>query len=290
MAYDMILSPEKTLLDLRFAVLRNRLVDTLTERNMLVHQRIPYFKARYTHEFGDEELQLAILDYQAARASARVRMAQALKNQGKPINASTLAQQLEVAFHDKQAAIKQASDLVTWATDHLENTTPLSPEDSEKLHTDFKTLVKALHPDLHPDQSPRDANLFVLAQTALADGNLDLMATLVELLATAGTESVPAAPSTDPATMTAPGADPFRFAKRDLFYLAQRYLHEKAQTLALYEEWPLNVAGLLDVPRWVAQQHAHYQQLLQQWPLQVAADNVRYGVLIGDLGGINDEQ
>ncbi|MFD1429694.1 hypothetical protein [Lacticaseibacillus mingshuiensis] len=289
MAYDMILSPEQTLLDLRFAVLRNRLVDTLTERNMLVHQRIPYEKARYTHEFGDEELQLAILDYQAARASARVCLAQALKNQDKPIDAVTLADQLDVAFHDKQAAIQQASDLVTWATDHLENTTPLSPEDSEKLHTDFKTLVKALHPDLHPDQSPRDANMFALAQVALADGDLELMATLVETLAVAGSGTDPA-PSTEPATMTATGEDPFRFAKRDLFYLAHRYLHEKAQTLALYEEWPLNVAGLLGVPRWLARQHGHYEQLLQQWSWQVAADNVRYGVLIGDLGGINDKQ
>ena len=70
------------------------------------------------------------------------------------------------------------------------NAPPLSEEESKEMRDLYRLLVKQLHPDLHPDQSDREAALFLQVQAAYKICDLYKLREIAPASQTANTQSV----------------------------------------------------------------------------------------------------
>ncbi|MEG0663356.1 MAG: hypothetical protein RR472_08760 [Anaerovoracaceae bacterium] len=60
----------------------------------------------------------------------------------------------------------------------------LSEQETEELKRGYYTVMKALHPDLHPDLGPAQKTLFEKALKAYKEGDLTTMRIILEMLGT----------------------------------------------------------------------------------------------------------
>ena len=158
---------------------RQRIVDTLFEIDDIELQQNPRIQAEYASSVGYLENNLLKWQLTARRLRRKLTLLRAAANSGQAVSNQQLDTTLDKEFSDwEQLLARRVSEQMA----QLERKSSMrcaSPSKSKEIVQIHRTLVKRLHPDIHPHQSDEAKRFFAMAQSAYKDGDLRLLRALL---------------------------------------------------------------------------------------------------------------
>ena len=169
------LSQEHMQLEEQMAKVRQDIADALLEVDQIKLQTNPQIEADYAIKIGCWENQLFEAQIVALRAKRRFTLAQARFNRNEEISTDEIEATLDEEFEEWQQELEKRVAEYVARVEKRASSVPLSPVDTKELRDLHRELVKRLHPDLHPDQGENEKRLFLLAQGAFENGDLEML-------------------------------------------------------------------------------------------------------------------
>ena len=152
-------------------LLRDELARLLAEAHDLWHTVRPNLMALYHTKIGACELDLLQTMYQFAYLKRTLELAQAALNRSELPDRQAIEQQLQRELVGWRQRIAEAAERIKSGEARLSSL--LSPAKDRKLKKLYRALVKALHPDLHPNLTAEQARMWQRVQDAYALADLE---------------------------------------------------------------------------------------------------------------------
>lgn len=152
--------------------LRTELSMLVLERDELLFVECKNIEMMYMLEIGGLEYKVYQIECQVLRLKREVELIQARKNRQERISLPEIEKTLDREFADYQAKLDEKICKVNTAIERSRGKA-LSDDEARELKKLYRSVVKALHPDLHPELSDAKLQLFYNAVTAYENGDLD---------------------------------------------------------------------------------------------------------------------
>lgn len=151
--------------------LRTELSMLVLERDDLLLQECPSIEMAYMLAIGHLEYSVFELDCDVRKLRRQIDLYQAYLNREEKIDVAAVQHTLDAEFIDFQ---KRLNEHLRQVNDAIERSHGdfLTEVDAKELKSLYRSIVKALHPDLHPDITEEQLRLFRHAIEAFAAGNL----------------------------------------------------------------------------------------------------------------------
>ncbi|MDR2198078.1 MAG: hypothetical protein LBR53_01200 [Deltaproteobacteria bacterium] len=160
-------SPESPVDDLRREY--QNLLDTaeslLLEHDSLVYHICPSIKASYTVKLGIMECELFQLDMIAGMYKRKAELIQAKINAGLDVSLDEVDAVVNDEFESYAKKIEDLNAFVKESFD-LESGDSLSPAEYAAIKSEYHSIVKKIHPDVFPNVTAKEKELFNLAVKA----------------------------------------------------------------------------------------------------------------------------
>lgn len=170
------ISPRKQQLKEEYERLQQEYSDLITERDDLELEG-PKLEALYMDTVGQLQYDMLMLQSDVALLKRKRDMLQACINRGEKPDWSGIEIELKVTFGQMNEKLKEEEEKLKKAKEFVKQHIQEEEErsDAEKLEIKqiFKRLVHKLHPDLHPDQTEWEKNLFLKVQEAYFNRDLE---------------------------------------------------------------------------------------------------------------------
>lgn len=184
---NLIIHPEYERLLKENERLQNDISNLIEEREYLRCHVCKNLTAEYTVKVGSLECKAFEFECAALRIKRKIELVQAKINRREPIDMPCIEIQLEIEYAKYEELLneklKEINDALEW-----QGIDKLSEEDSKKLKSKYRYIVKKLHPDLNPNTTEQEKNLFFKAASAYENGDLktiELICDLIEEISTA---------------------------------------------------------------------------------------------------------
>lgn len=171
-----------------FEKLKNEVERMRTELSMLLLERdelqfviCKNIETEYMLKLGSIEYKAYEAQCAALRLKRKIELIQAKKNRQEKVIISAIEETLDTEFAEYQ---KQLNEQIDKMNDALKRSKAevLSDEDNKKLKKLYRKLVKALHPDINPDVSQAQVQLFDNAVSAYKNGDLNTLRIIGEMV------------------------------------------------------------------------------------------------------------
>lgn len=178
---NIIILPDFEKLKNEVEKLRTELSMLLLERDELQFVICKNIETKYMLELGSIEYKAYEAQCAALRLKRKIELIQAKKNRQEKIIISTIEEILDNEFAEYQ---KKLNEQISKMNDALKRSKAdfLSEEDSKELRKLYRAIVKALHPDVNPDSSEAQIELFDHAVTAYKNGDLVTLRIIHEMV------------------------------------------------------------------------------------------------------------
>lgn len=235
--------------------LRTAIADCLMEIDTIQLQVNPRIESDYAVAIGCLENDLLKCQIAARRAKRKLELAQAEANRGSQVEDADLEQQLEGEFAAWQRMLDERVRQYLDTVEERAASRFLAPYEADELKRLHRSLIKRMHPDVHPELGEQGRRYFAIVQAAFEKGDVELL------------RSVDAAT----AHLALPAADevptPDELAAELALLEAQlSVLEDKLEVLKT--SMPYTLRAKLDDPTWV---QATTESLKAQIDEQVAA-------------------
>ena len=194
------LHPQVAALQAQLKELREQSARLFAKAEYMQFEERPMLNSLYEASVGVllfEEFKLAI---QIKLTQLEINLVQAYINHNAPIDHYRIEEQVKAARKEYQARIEQKEAELKKAEDYL-NSPCLSKVETKELRDLYRIIAKALHPDLHPDQSRENCDLFIRAASAYRQGDLQTLRQIALILQTSNFESLNGLPDQDLLTL-----------------------------------------------------------------------------------------
>ena len=160
--------------------LKEQLAQLIFEYDNLVNHVCPEIEMNYVLEFGLYEYRLYKLELEIDKLKRKIQLIRIEINHGNEVDLDKIQKKLDEEFEEYEKKVQAQIDEIK----SLEENGPdkLSPEDSKKLKKLYRMLIKRLHPDLHPNQTFFELNLFYRAVHCFENGDLKGLESVATLL------------------------------------------------------------------------------------------------------------
>lgn len=165
------LTTETKILKAQAEMLRKEYAELYEQRNYMLQYEEAKLSSLYLALIGQESFQLFCLNGEYAQLLQRIKLAQAYFNRNELPNWESIEKQVHEAFMDYQHKVEQEAARLSEAKEFFKSNF-LSTEDVLQVKNVYKLLVKKLHPDLNPNQTEEDAELFLKTQAAYSLSDL----------------------------------------------------------------------------------------------------------------------
>lgn len=171
-----------------FEKLKNEVERMRTELSMLLLERdelqfviCKNIETEYMLKLGSIEYKAYEAQCDALRLKRKIELIQAKKNRQEKVIISAIEETLDTEFAEYQ---KQLNEQIDKMNDALKRSKAevLSDEDNKELKKLYRKIVKALHPDINPDVSETQVNLFDNAVQAYKNGDLNTLRIIGEMV------------------------------------------------------------------------------------------------------------
>lgn len=171
-----------------FEKLKNEVEKMRTELSMLLLERdelqfviCKNIETEYMLKLGGIEYKAYEAKCAALRLKRKIELIQAKKNRQEKVIISAIEETLDTEFAEYQ---KQLNEQIDKMNDALKRSKAevLSDEDNKKLKKLYRKIVKALHPDINPDVSQAQVQLFDNAVSAYKNGDLGTLRIIGEMV------------------------------------------------------------------------------------------------------------
>ena len=249
------LHPAAAALAEEIAARRAELAERLAAWHDLMDVQRPWLLALYQEKLGAWELKKLTAQTQAARAKRRLEQFQAALNEGKEPDLPRIDAALEAEFLHWQQKIQEAAAAHQRAQQWVQGE-PLKAAEQAELKALYRGLVKALHPDLHPQQTAAQQELWHKVQEAHA------AKALADLRALAALVHEPPAPH-EP--------DALEVLQKEMVRLESLLAALAAKHAAALEQPPFTLRDQLDDDAWIAARRAALEAQIA--PLEAQRDH-----------------
>lgn len=174
MLNNLIVFPKFEELNNEIKLLKERLCDLLSERDELTFVQCKNIEAKYMVELGTLEIALYKIQCKVLRVKRKLSLVQQKINRREPINDSEIELILDEEFKQYQEELDQQVQRLNLAINH-NNAETLTVEESKELKRIYHKIVKNLHPDLNPNLTSGEKELFFQAVAAYDAGDIETM-------------------------------------------------------------------------------------------------------------------
>ena len=174
------LSPEIIKLQKEVSALEKELGKVILEQDEMVNAVKPNLEAEYQKIIGYKELECLENEITARRLKRQIELIQAAVNRQETIAIEKVEKQLDDEFREWYEKIDKQYQKVKEAQSRIEGL--MNDEDNEEFKKLYRQLVFKLHPDLNPNQSKDEKNLWNRVQLAYQSGDLEEMRSLIIIL------------------------------------------------------------------------------------------------------------
>ena len=177
MDYQIDISPRKKQLKEEYERLQQIYTDLVTKRDEMLMYEAPRLEAFYMESIGQLQYEILCLEYDIALLKLERDLLQSYENRGEEPEIAKVQMRVEEAaqtynenLHREEEKIKQAKEFIK-EQEEEEN----KQKDAEKVELKrlYKQLVHRLHPDLHPEQTEWERELFLKVQEAYRNEDLE---------------------------------------------------------------------------------------------------------------------
>lgn len=171
-----------------FEKLKNEVERMRTELSMLLLERdelqfviCKNIETEYMLKLGSIEYKAYEAQCAALRLKRKIELIQAKKNRQEKVIIPAIEETLDTEFAEYQ---KQLDEQIDKMNDALKRSKAevLSDEDNKELKKLYRKIVKALHPDINPDVSEAQVQLFDNAVSAYKNGDLNTLRIIGEMV------------------------------------------------------------------------------------------------------------
>ena len=161
--------------------MRTELSMLLLERDELQFVICKNIETEYMLKLGSIEYKAYETQCAALRLKRKIELIQAKKNRLEKVIISAIEETLDNEFAKYQ---KQLDEQIDKMNDALKRSKAevLSDEDNKELKKLYRKIVKALHPDINPDVSEAQVQLFDNAVSAYKNGDLGTLRIIGEMV------------------------------------------------------------------------------------------------------------
>ena len=180
------ISPRKKLLKEEYERLQQEYAALVAERDELENSEGPRLTALYMEAVGQLQYEVLVLQYEIALLKQKRDLLQAYKNRGEKADLNYVDEQVETTAKTYKENIQREEEKIKQAKAYIEEQKEeekKSQEDEKRELRDlYRKLVHRLHPDLHPEQTEWEKELFLKVQDAYEKGDLERLRELTQQL------------------------------------------------------------------------------------------------------------
>ena len=249
MTQTLQISPEIIKLQEEVSALEKELGKVILEQDEMVNAVKPNLEAEYQKTIGYKELECLENEIAARRIKRQIELIQAAVNRQETIEIEKVEKQLDDEFQEWYEKIDEQYQKVQEAQSRIERL--MSDEENEEFKKLYRQLVFKLHPDLNPNQSKDEKNLWNRVQLAYQGGDLEEMRSLMIILeAQDGTVELPSSKNI------------LEKRKTKLTGQIQKIINKLS---GMENEFPFNMADKLADKDWVSAKLEEISAQLRRW-------------------------
>ena len=180
------ISPRKKQLKEEYERLQLEYADLVAERDELENSEGPRLTALYMEAVGQLQYEVLVLQYEIALLKQKRDLLQAYKNRGEKADLNYVDEQVEASAKTYNENIQREEEKIKQAKAYIEEQKEEEKKNQEnekrELRDLYRKLVHRLHPDLHPEQTEWEKELFLKVQDAYEKGDLEKLRELAQQL------------------------------------------------------------------------------------------------------------
>ena len=180
------ISPRKKQLKEEYERLQLEYAALVAERDELENSEGPRLTALYMEAVGQLQYEVLVLRYEIALLKQKRDLLQAYKNRGEKADLNYVDEQVEATAKTYNENIQREEEKIKQAKAYIEEQKEEEKknqeDDKHELRDLYRKLVHRLHPDLHPEQTEWEKELFLKVQDAYEKGDLEKLRELAQQL------------------------------------------------------------------------------------------------------------
>lgn len=229
--------------------LKALLIQLVAERDELIGVICPELEQKFLRLFGELEIRVFEAQCECKRLRRQIELMRAKLNRQEPINFVEIILKLTIEFEEYQKTIDEEKEKYEEAS--KKESVKLDEKDEKKLKKLYRELVKKLHPDINPDQTPEMKELFNQVVAAYQNNDIEKMEILDEI---------------------ASGKEEAAVLVKDIVQLQQEIAKFQSMIKSIREEiiqikqrYPYNKKELLDDEEAIAKEKQNLEEMLVQY-------------------------
>ena len=243
------LSPEIIKLQEDIASLEQELGKVIFERDEMLNTIKPNLEAEYQKKIGHKELERLGTEIAARRYKRQIELIQAAVNRQESIKEKDIDKQLDDEFQEWYKKVEEQYQKVKEAEARLSGL--MSDDENEEFKKLYRQLVFKLHPDLNPNQTKDEENLWHRIQLTYKSGDLEEMRSLMIILE-----------AQDTAVELPSSKNILEKRQTKLRKQIQKIINNMSE---LGQAFPFNIVGKLADKAWVNTKVEEIQGQINQW-------------------------
>ena len=243
------LSPEIIKLQEEIASLQKELGKVILEQDEMLNTVKPNLEAEYQKKIGYKELERMETEITARRYKRQIELIREAVNCQESIEENRIEKQLDDEFQEWYKKIKEQYQKVKEAEDRLSSL--MSDDKNKEFKKLYRQLVFKLHPDLNPNQTKDEENLWHRVQLTYKSGDLEEMRSLMIILE-----------AQDSAVELPSSKDILEKRQTNLAKQIQKIINHMSE---LEQAFPFNIVGKLADKAWVKIKVEEIQERINQW-------------------------
>lgn len=207
-------------------------------------------EASYMRKIGFCEVKVYEYECDVARMRRKIDLVRKARNRHERVDVTEIEAELDAEWvhyeEEKERRLKECTKSLSRL-----NATMMTPEETKRFKSLYKSLVKALHPDVNPAADAAEAALFIEITKAYKDGDLKQLEVLAVLAESIDSKRPPA-------------VDTFREIEMRRIAVEQnlRMINELIE--ALKSSRPFDLIGFLDDSDAVAKKRSELKETMKQ--------------------------
>lgn len=169
-----IIHPEYESLRKELETLRQRSSELYLQAEYMQFEEQPLLCSLYETTVGTLLYEEFVLKVQIQILNYEITLRQAYMNRNQKANETEIAVKIESASEKYKVEIEQKEAEIKAAQDYLKSPA-MSLEESKELRDLYRMISKALHPDLNPNQTQREKDMFLKAISAYRIGDIHVL-------------------------------------------------------------------------------------------------------------------